>query len=68
MHFIWITGSASVDDGLNADLHVLGGPDAQGATDVPQFVLCSRTFSDITYSLFASSFAFFAFVFLMISP
>lgn len=39
MHFIWITGSASVDDGLNADLRVLGGPDAQGATDVPQFVV-----------------------------
>lgn len=35
MHFIWITGSASVDDRLNADLSMLGGPDAQGATDVP---------------------------------
>ena len=48
MHFIWITGNASVDDMLNADLRMLGGPDAQGATDVPQFILCSRTLSDIT--------------------
>ena len=50
MHFIWITGSASVDDRLNTDLCVLGGPDAQSATDVPQFILGSRTFGDITYS------------------
>ena len=41
-------GCASIDDRHAADLPVLGGPDVQVTTDVPQLVFCSRTIGDIT--------------------
>lgn len=67
MHFIWITGSASVDDGLNADLHVPGGPDAQGATNVPN-LSCVPELSVTSLTLFCQLLPFCFQVFLMISP